>query len=161
VRLLIVPSVKTPPSELQTIDDFQLTPKIVERVTKFLDERRILGTSIELRPPYYQGVSIAALITPLRGRSAARVQQQVLDTLYRALSPLGDDATPGWPWETDLNSAMIYQILEAVDGVDRVDDVVLFEYDLRNGERLGFGRDVIKLEPHSLFLSARHRVVVQ
>ena len=56
---------------------------------------------------------------------------------------------------------MIYQLLEGVDGVDRVDDVVLFEYDLRNGERVGFGRDVVKLEAHSLFLSAKHRVVVQ
>lgn len=161
VRLLLVPAVKTVPGEGQTIDDFQLTPDVVERVTRFLDDRRILGTSIELRPPYYQGVSVAALITPVKGRSAARVQTVVLDTLYRALSPLGDEPDAGWPWETDLNAAMVYQLLEAVDGVDRVDDVVLFEYDLRTNERVGFGRDVIKLEPHSLFLSARHRVVVQ
>ncbi len=161
VRLLVVPSVKTTPGESQTIDDFQLTPDLVARVTKVLDERRILGTSIELRPPYFQGISVAALITPVKGRSPGRVQIQVLDTLYRALSPVGDDENEGWPWETDLNSAMIYQLLEGVDGVDRVDDVVLFEYDLRNGERVGFGRDVVKLEAHSLFLSAKHRVVVQ
>lgn len=161
VRLLIVPSVKTAPGESQTIDDFQLTTDLVERVTKVLDQRRILGTSIELRPPYYQGVSVAALITQIKGRSPGRVQIQVLDALYRALSPVGDDNNPGWPWETDLNSAMIYQLLEGVEGVDRVDDVVLFEYDLRTGERVGFGRDVVKLEAHSLFLSAKHRVVVQ
>ncbi len=161
VRLLLVPAVKTPPGESQTIDDFQLTPDMVKRVTAFLDERRILGTSIELRPPYYQGISVAALVTPIRGRSAGRVQTMVLDTLYRALSPLGEGDDGGWPWETDLNSAMIYQLLESVDGVDRVDDVVLFEYDLRTGERVGFGRDVVKLEAHSLFLSAKHRVVVQ
>ena len=161
VRLLLVPAVKTPPGESQKIDDFQLTPEVVGRVTEYLDERRILGTSIELRPPYYQGVSVAALITPIKGRSAGRVKDLVLDALYRALSPLGDESAAGWPWETDLNSAMIYQLLEGVEGVDRVDDVVLFEYDLRTGARVGFGRDVIKLEAHSLFLSAKHRVVVQ
>ena len=162
VRLLLVPAVKSPPGELQKIDDFELKPGLISTITKVLDERRVLGTSIELRPPYYQGVSVAALVTAVRGRNPARVQAAALDSLYRVLSPVGaEESDEGWPWETDLNSAAIYQLLDTVDGVDRVDDVALFEYDLRTGERLGFGRDVLKLEPHSLFLSAKHRVVVQ
>lgn len=162
VRLLLVPAVKSPPGEQQTIDDFELKPALIATITDLLNERRVLGTSIELRPPYYQGVSVAALITAVRGRNPARVQAAALDALYRALSPVGaEESDEGWPWETDLNSASVSQWLEAVDGVHRVDDVVLFEYDLRTGVRLGFGRDVLKLEPHSLFLSAKHRVVVQ
>ncbi len=162
VRLLLVPAVKSPPGEQQGIDDFELKPKLVKTISDVLNERRVLGTSIELRPPYYQGASVAALVTSVKGRNTARVQAAALDAVYRFLSPVGaEESDVGWPWETDLNSAEIYQLLEAVDGVDRVDDVVLFEYDLRTGERLGFGRDVLKLEPHSLFLSAKHRVVVQ
>jgi hypothetical protein len=92
------------------------------------------------------------------------VQAQVIDALYRFLSPIGtegDGSSGGWPWEMDLNTAMVHQLLEAIEGVARVDDVVLFEYDLREQKRLGRGRDIIKLEAHSLFLSAHHRVIVQ
>ena len=39
--------------------------------------------------------------------------------------------------------------------------MLLFEYDLRTGPRLGSARDVIRLDRHSLFLSARHQVVVR
>ena len=52
-------------------------------------------------------------------------------------------------------------MLEAVEGVERVEEVLLFEYDLRNRRRLGAGRDVLPLDRHSLFLSADHQVVVR
>jgi len=39
--------------------------------------------------------------------------------------------------------------------------VLLFEYDLRSGARIGGGRDVIRLDAQSLFLSGPHRVVVR
>lgn len=164
VRLLLVRNVDTDPGEHQTIDDFELTKESVKAVTEYLDERRILGTTIELRTPYFQGVSIAALVTAVKGWSTSTVQAQVLDALYRFLSPVGTDgdgSSGGWPWEADLNTATVHQLLEAIEGVARVDDVVLFEYDLREQQRVGRGRDVVKLEPHSLFLSAHHRVIVQ
>ena len=37
----------------------------------------------------------------------------------------------------------------------------LFEYDLRTGSASVGGRDVIRLDRHSLFLSGNHRVVVR
>ena len=39
--------------------------------------------------------------------------------------------------------------------------MLLFEYDLRTGRRLGGGKDVIRLDKQSLFLSAAHQVVVR
>ncbi len=36
-----------------------------------------------------------------------------------------------------------------------------FEFDLRTRQRVGSGRDVIRLDRHSLFLSGNHRVVVR
>ena len=60
-----------------------------------------------------------------------------------------------------LNAASVFQALEAVEGIDRVEEVLFFEYDLRNQERLGFGKELVKLERDSLFLSANHQVVVR
>jgi hypothetical protein len=48
-----------------------------------------------------------------------------------------------------------------VEGVERVDELLLFEYDLRTRQRLGSAKDVIRLDQHSLFLSASHQVVVR
>jgi hypothetical protein len=45
--------------------------------------------------------------------------------------------------------------------VDRVEEVLLFDYDLRSGQRLGTGRDVIRLSADALFLSACPQVVVR
>ena len=56
---------------------------------------------------------------------------------------------------------MIAQLLESVEGIDRVDETLLFEYDLRTGRRLGSAKDVIRLDRQSLFLSGVHQVVVR
>ena len=48
-----------------------------------------------------------------------------------------------------------------MEGIDRVDEVQLFEYDLRTRQRKGAGREMVRLEPHTLFLSGVHQVVVR
>jgi hypothetical protein len=90
------------------------------------------------------------------------VRQRALDTLTRFINPLvgGPDGT-GWVFDADINAAAIAQLLEAVDGVERVEEALLFEYDLRTGRRIGNGKDIIRLDAHSLFLSAPHQVVVR
>jgi predicted phage baseplate assembly protein len=161
IRLLIVPSLEDSDGRLE-LDDFALSPRTIQRVTTYIDDRRVLGSTVEIGTPFYQGVTVAALVVARPRRPPAAVHDRALDALYRYLNPLtgGPDGN-GWPFDTDLNSAAIYQLLEGVDGVERVDEVVFFEYDLRNGERMGFAQDVVTLERHSLFLSAKHQVVVR
>jgi predicted phage baseplate assembly protein len=161
IRLLVVPAVSRPGIHLQ-LDDFALPTEMIARVSTHLDERRILGTTIEVGTPFYQGVTIAALLTARPGRPPTLVRERAIATLYRYLNPLtgGPDGS-GWPFDADLNAATVFQVLETVEGVERVEEVLFFEYDLRNHERAGFGRELIKLEQHSLFLSANHQVVVR
>jgi predicted phage baseplate assembly protein len=161
VRLLVIPQVRTAP-EVQRLDDFALSDDLVSRIRDHLDERRPVGTVVEVGTPYYQGVSVAALVRGLPGPPTALVRQRALDLLYRYVNPLvGWVDGSGWPFDTDLNAASLAQLLEAVEGVERVDDVLLFEYDLRTGARHGMGREVIQLDRQSLFLAAAHQVVVR
>ncbi len=96
------------------------------------------------------------------GRPTTLVRERALHALYRYLNPLtGGPNGTGWPFDGDLNSANVFQLLEAIDGVERVEEVLFFEHDLRNHERLGFGKELVKLSPDSLFLSANHQVVVR
>lgn len=161
VRLLVVPAVKRSPEQIQ-LDDFALPDDMVARIRNYLDSRRILGSTIEIGTPYYQGVTVAALIAARPGRPASLVRERAMAELYSYINPVsgGVDGN-GWGFDADLNSASVYQLLEAVEGVERVDEVLFFEYDLRNHERVGFGKDLVKLDRHSLFLSANHQVVVR
>jgi hypothetical protein len=161
VRVLVVPQLRTDP-RLHRIDDFALTPELFAAVSKALDARRMVGVPVELRTPYYQGVSVAALIRSLPGSPAAMVRQRVVDTLTRFVHPLtgGNDGT-GWPFDAPLTATAAAQAVEAVDGVLSVDELQLFEYDLRRGRRVGEGRESIPLAEHALFLSADPRVVVR
>ena len=161
VQLLVVPQVRREPGSHQ-LDDYAISPALMGRITEQLDAHRVVGTSVEVSTPYYQGVSVVALVLARSGRPTAPVHQRALDALDRYLNPLvgGPDGT-GWPFDADVNTAVISQLLESVEGVERVEEVLLFEYDLRTGRRLGSAKDVIKLDRQSLFLSAAHQVVVR
>ncbi|MCU4186050.1 putative baseplate assembly protein [Acidiferrimicrobium sp. IK] len=161
VRLLVVPQLRRRPMD-QQLDDFALSDPLVARITSHLEPRRMLGTTVEIGTPYYQGVTVAALLTSLAGRPAELVRQRALEALYRYINPLsGGTNAEGWPFDTDLNASPLAELLEAVEGVERVEEVLLFEYDLRTGQRHGVGREMIHLDRQSLFLSARHQVVVR
>ncbi len=161
VRLLVVPRLRSAP-ELHHLDDFALDETLVRQIAAHLEPRRLLGTTVTVGTPYYQGVSVAALVQALPGRPATIVRQRALDVLFRYINPLtGGAAGEGWPFDVDLNAAPIAEMLEAIEGVERVEEVLLFEYDLRTGRRHGQGRELVHLDRRSLFLSAAHQVVVR
>ncbi|MCV2395218.1 putative baseplate assembly protein [Actinotalea sp. M2MS4P-6] len=161
VRVLVVPHVRTGP-EAHTIDDYALSAPLMRTIRDVLEERRCVGVGVEVGTPFYQGVSAAVLVRALPGRPAALVRQRVMSEVDRYVNPLtGGPAGTGWPFDTDLTAAELAQLIEAVEGVERVEEVQLFAYDLRNRRRLGSGQDFLHPEPHTLFLSAEHRVVVR
>ena len=121
----------------------------------------MLGTSVELLTPFYQGVSVAALVHAAPARPPDVVRDRVLAALYAFIHPTsgGPDGT-GWGWTDDLNAATLNQLVADIDGVERV-DVLLFHWDARNGRRVGEAQEIIRLRKNSLFLSGVHRVVVR
>lgn len=161
VRLLVVPHLRAQP-DAHDLDDFALSDHLVAAISEHLEPRRLLGTTVQVGTPYYQGVTVAALVQALPGRPAALVRQRALDLLYRYVNPLtGGTDGEGWPFDVDLNATPLAEMLEAIEGVERVEEVLLFEYDLRTGRRHGVGRELIRLDRQSLFLSAGHQVVVR
>ncbi|TAM88881.1 MAG: putative baseplate assembly protein [Jatrophihabitans sp.] len=161
VRLLVVPRVRGDAST-HRLDDFAIAPPLMKTIGDHLDRHRLVGTAVEVSTPFYQGVSVVALVHTGPGRPAALVRQRAMDALTRFVNPLtGGPEGLGWPFDADINAAVVTQLLESVDGVERVEEALLFEYDLRTGRRIGAARDVIRLDEHSLFLSAAHQVVVR
>ena len=161
VRMLVVPRVRGE-ATTHTLDDYALAPPLTARISQHLDGHRVVGTAVEIGTPYYQGVSVVALVHGEAGRPQAVVRQRAVDAISRFLNPLvgGVDGT-GWPFDTDLNVAVVTQLLESVEGVERVEEALLYEYDLRSGRRLGAAKEVIRLDSQSLFLSGAPQVVVR
>ncbi len=161
VRLLVVPQVEKPPHTLE-LDDFAVDDRLFAELRNHLEPRRVLGTSIQIGTPYYQGVSAAVLVSATAGRAPDLVRERALEALYHWINPLaGGSRGSGWPFDTDLTAGAIAEVLAAVDGVDRVEEVVLFEADLRTRARVGAGKELVRLSSDSLFLSFQHRVVVR
>ena len=161
VRILLVPHVLGDAAQ-HKLDDFAIGNELMAQVSGHLDQHRLVGTTLEVSTPLFQGVSVAALVHSGPGRPADLVRQRAIEAITRFINPLtGGFEGTGWPFDADLNAAVITQLLESVDDVERVEEALLFQYDLRRGLRLGAGRDVIRLDDHSLFLSAAPQVVVR
>jgi predicted phage baseplate assembly protein len=161
VRLLLVPAVTAPIAE-QNIDHFILPDHVYETVERYLEPRRLIGTTIELSTPFYEGVSFAVLVRARDNVDPGVVEQRILETLYRYTHPLhGGPASKGIPWGWTLTSEDIRQLVTAMDGVAVVDDVAMFAADLRTGRRIGGSVESLTLGEDALFLGLRHRAVVR
>ena len=158
VRLLVVPYTLGPPGTVG-LDDLAMPEFMAYRLRVAIDTRRILGATIEIGTPFYQGVSVVALVTARPGRPAQIVRDRAAEAITRYLDPVvgGRDGC-GWPFDESLRDHAIFRLLESVEGVERVDDA-LFEVDLRDS-RVGFAR-TRSTSPDSLFLSYGPQVVVR
>jgi hypothetical protein len=146
----------------RNLDDLALDADLVDIVTAVLEPRRVVGTLVEQSTPYFQGVSVSAVLRSDAGRNVAVVRQAAEIALTAWLDPLdGGPQGTGWPFDRDLTGAAVAHLLEGLDGVAAVEEVQLYEYDLRRGERIGIGREVLALQPDSLFLPAALTLVTR
>ncbi|MFI0773996.1 putative baseplate assembly protein [Streptomyces sp. NPDC021212] len=160
VRVLVVP---------QAVPDLggrlrfeQLVPgdELLEKITRFLDERRAIGTRLAIGPPYYQGVTAVVTLHAYRSADADTVRRAALDALYAHLDPLtgGVDGT-GWPFGRQVQAGELFAVLQRVPGVELVDEVLLHPADPLTGKR-GDATDRIRLSGPSLVFPFDHRVRV-
>jgi predicted phage baseplate assembly protein len=133
----------------------------LERIAARLDERRVLGTSVSVEPPRYQGVTVVARVRSLPDRSVDSVRRAAVDALDRLLHPLhgGPDGT-GWPFGRAVHVGEVYALLQGLPGVDLVEDVRLFRADPRTNERAEVQQRV-EVAPHALVHGYRHQVLVE
>lgn len=160
VRVLVVP--QGVPDRGGRLRFEQLVPgeELLGRITRFLDERRPLGTRLAVGPPFYQGVTVVATLHSFRAARAERVRAEALDALYAYLDPLtGGAHGEGWPFGRPLRSGEIFAALQRVPGVELVDEVLLHPADPLSGRR-GDATDRIDLAPSALLFPFDHRVRV-
>jgi hypothetical protein len=149
----------------RALDRDELVPdeELFDEVAAYLDERRMIGTRVDLVPVDLRAVSVMVHLVASRRSKLERVEADVLRALYRFINPLvgGSPAGigPGWPFGRGLNQGELFGIVHGVPGVEGVTFVRMYETDLRTGERRPEEtRGRLVLDPHELLASGAHQV---
>ena len=161
--MLLVPFVPGDPVGRLRREDLNPLPESLERITGYLDERRLLGTRLLIEPPEYLWLTA---VVSVRARPRYRpedVRQDVLRALYGLLDPLtGGPEGHGWPFGRAVQVHEISGALARVAGVDMGDEVSvrLFPADPQSGRR---GQEIqrLVLPPTALVYSYEHQVRVR
>ena len=139
--------------------------ELLGEVASYLDERRLVGTSIEVRPVELRGVSVVVNVQAAPESDVRRVQDEVEQKLYAYLNPLVGGALEGggdgWEFGRPLNQGELYGLAHAVPGVEYVKLLRIYETDLRTGEQQSQPAGAhVALAPHELIASGEHLVKV-
>jgi predicted phage baseplate assembly protein len=117
VYLMVIPRIANPGGYLNP-EDLVLNQEDVDALAGYLDERRLLTTRLDIRPPAYYWVACRVQLRAAPGAAQAAVEAEALRRLYRYLNPLtgGPDGT-GWPFGRDLFISDVYQCLQGMPDV--------------------------------------------
>ncbi|MFI2351769.1 putative baseplate assembly protein [Streptomyces sp. NPDC019443] len=160
VRVLVVPQAVPDPGGRLRFEQLVPGDALLGRITRYLDERRLIGTRLAVGPPYYQGVTVVATVHAFRGTDTERVRRQAHDALHRHLDPLtGGAHGTGWPFGRPVQAGEVFAVLQRVPGVELVDEVLLHPADPLSGKR-GERTERIDLAAPALVFSFDHRVRV-
>jgi predicted phage baseplate assembly protein len=138
-------------------------PELMQEVAEYLDERRLIGTTVQLLPGKFRGLSVVVNLQASPLADTARVEEDVSHALYTYLNPLvGGNATgpgAGWAFGRALNQGELYGVVHAVDGVEFVKILRIYETNLETGEQSPkpAGTHIV-LEPDELIASGVHIV---
>ena len=161
-RLHLVPRIE-PADRLLTLDELTPDEELFGQVAAYLDQRRLIGTRVELLPARYRGVSVVVNLQAGLRAAPRRVEEGVAPALYPYLNPLVGGAMEGegtgWEFGRALNQGELYGVIHQVEGVDFVKILRVYETDLQSGEQQPKqAGSHIPLEPDELVASGRHLV---
>lgn len=136
IEILVVPAVADS-LRAGDLSKLQVDEGLAKTIGDYLDNYRLLTTTLHIREPDYQGIRVEAEIVPSEFSLPETVMARVIDALNNFISPLPiaedtgqqDDLTgpdwEGWPFGRDLYVAEIFSLIQRVPGVKHVLDVQL------------------------------------
>jgi predicted phage baseplate assembly protein len=162
VSLHLLPRVNRADRRL-ALDELVPDEPLYTTVAEYLDERRTIGTTVQLLPVRFRGVSVVVNLQAAPSADIQRVEEDVAHALYVYLNPLigGSPHGPGegWPFGRPLNQGELYGVVHAIEGVEFVKILRVYETNVYTGEQepKPTGSHV-ELEPDELLASGQHIV---
>lgn len=128
----------------------------IRSVCAYLNLRRLLTTELFVVPPTYQLVHARVEVIAENSADLAEVQQAIATTLRNYFHPLkGGEDGQGWPFGGPIYFSRVYHQILNVNGVDRVEKVVI----VLDGQEYPECQDV-SLRAGALAYSTDHEVLV-
>lgn len=153
------------PDELVTAENVKPGTALLAQVQRYLDERRLLGSVVEVKPALLLEVTVEVTVETFARTSLARVESDIESNLHRFLNPLVGTTVragqQGWGFGRSLNPGEIHGVVHGVYGVKTVLDLSIKVGDprsLREPEEIDTQR---KLEPAQVVVSGKHKAIAK
>lgn len=157
VYVLVIPRIPDPEGYLRP-EQLELNPDDVSKLTAFLDERRLLTTRLDIRPPAYHWVACQVQLRAAPGVAPATVEAETLRRLYRYLNPLtGGSDGKGWPFGRPVFVSDVYQCLQGMPNVQFIRGVRMVSV-RPGGSAQGDPVESIDVIAHGVVASGLHSV---
>ena len=125
----------------------RLVPGLIDAVSRYLEERRTVGTELWIAEPKYISLSVQALVESDPSRSMDTVAREVSEALDKAFDPRRA------AFGRDQALTAVYPVILGVDGVQAVRDLVVTVDG--NEPKL---TETIEVPPDGLIAGRNHRV---
>ncbi|GAB6095359.1 hypothetical protein JCM14469_16110 [Desulfatiferula olefinivorans] len=104
------------------------SPELIAAAADFLDERRLITSRVHVAAPVYVKVAVQAEVVPLSMERREDLGRSVETALAGFFHPLtGGENGKGWPFGRPVYASEVYQVIEAVSGVDYVTGLTLLK----------------------------------
>jgi len=157
IYVLVIPRVMRPDYYLEP-SELVLNEEDIHVLDSFLDERRLLTTRVDVRPPAYRWVAAKVQLRGSPGVPQEQVEAEVLARLYRFINPLvGGQDGDGWPFGRDLFVSDVYQSLQGTPNVQFIRNVELYAAS-EGGPAEGKPVESFEIVSHGVVASGIHQV---
>jgi predicted phage baseplate assembly protein len=161
VVLIVLPQVDNPTGYIAP-ERLTLPAELKQAVEAYLNERRLIGTRLDVRAPHFVWVSIDAKVrVPEYSDPAllADVRQRAEAELYRYVNPyVGGPDGNGWTFGRDLHVSELYALLQRLPGIEFVDELRILVREPGSGSVPQPAPPRLVLPPNGLICSDVHRV---
>lgn len=159
IKLLIIPSVPRL-HDFIAPESLYLPAELKDQVVRYLNERRLLSTRLDVMSPVFHWVETNVQISVRRGVNFDVLRQTVEARLFAFLNPLtGGSDGQGWEFGRDLFESDVMAVVLAIDGVESVRSAEIYPV---TQDESGFSRgeavDSIPVVTHGVVASYRHNV---
>jgi predicted phage baseplate assembly protein len=157
VYVLVIPRVDKPEGYIEA-ERLALRDEDVAKLIAYLDERRLLTTRLDIRPPAYQWVAVKVRLRITPGMDRKTVEAEILARLNHFLNPLvGGADGKGWSFGRSLFISDVYQCLQGVPNVQFVRSVEMYAA-RQDGEQQGEPVESLDVVAHGVIASGKHTV---
>jgi predicted phage baseplate assembly protein len=157
VYVLVIPRLPRPEGLLEA-SQLDLRDEDVALLKEYLDDRCLLTTRLEIRPPAYYWVSARVKLCAAQGVEPTEVEAEALQRLYRYLNPLtGGPDGKGWPFGRNLYVSDVYQCLQGLPNVLFVRSVEMYAA-RPSGAPQGEPIEALEIVAHGVVASGVHKI---